>query len=73
MQERVEWIVIKNTCLEFKHCRGTLKCGAIGLSGSGLTKSETLDRSMLEMLPSNALDFDHGAVPFIGAIAAMPD
>lgn len=45
----------------------------MGLSGSGLTKSQTLALSMLEMLPSNALDFDHGAVPAIGAIAAMPN
>ena len=45
----------------------------MGLSGSGLTKSLTLALSMLDMLPNNARDLDHGAVAAIGAIAAMPN
>ena len=70
--KRPVFFFLINVC-HIKYCRGTRQCGAMGLSGSGLTKSLTLALSMLDMLPSNARDFDHGAVPAIGAIAAMPN
>ena len=54
--------------------QGTLQWGAKGFSGSGFVSSLTLDRSIPEIEPSNALLFAHGTTlpDELGSCATTP-